>query len=147
MTIVKHRPHGALSAPFNDLFGGFFGRDLAQLYGSDDHFRSAPRANIVESKDGFKLELLAPGYGKEDLKLNVEDDTLTISGERKQEDLRESERWTRREFSHTSFKRSFRLPENVKADAIQADLVNGVLTVSLPKTEESRPKSLSINIG
>lgn len=147
MTIVKHRPNGALVAPFQDLFGGFFGRDIAQLYGSDDLYRSMPRVNISEDKDGFRLQLLAPGLGKEDLKLNVEDRTLTISGEKKQEKLDENSRWTRREFSHSSFKRSFELPENVKVDAIKAEHQDGVLTVLLPKAEAAKPKSLSINVG
>lgn len=147
MTIVKHRPNGALVAPFNDLFSGFFGRDIAQFHGSDDLYRSMPRVNIAEDEDGFILQLLAPGLSKEDLKLNVEANTLTISAEKKQEKLDENSRWTRREFGHSSFKRSFHLPDNVKVDAIKAEHVDGVLTVTLPKAEESKPKNVTINIG
>lgn len=147
MTIVKHRPHGTLVTPFHDLFNGFFGRDIAQFQGSDDLYRSIPRVNIVEGADGFHLHLLAPGFAKEDLKLNVEDLTLTISAEKKQEGLEENARWTRREFGHSAFKRSFRLPDNVKVDAISAEHVNGVLHVTIPKAEESKPKSVTISIG
>ncbi|MBS1582500.1 MAG: Hsp20/alpha crystallin family protein [Bacteroidetes bacterium] len=133
--------------PFHDLFNGFFGRDIAQFQGSDDLYRSIPRVNIVEGADGFHLHLLAPGFTKEDLKLNVEDLTLTISAEKKQEGLEENARWTRREFGHSAFKRSFRLPDNVKVDAISAEHVNGVLHVTIPKAEESKPKSVTISIG
>src|SRR5262249_47186743 len=116
MTIVKHRPQASFVSPFDELFGGFFGRDLSHFVGSDELHRSHPPVNIVEGKDGFKLELLAPGYTKEDLKLNVENDMLTISAEKKSRTLDENERWTRREFGHSAFKRSFRLPDNVKVE-------------------------------
>ncbi|MFT3885223.1 MAG: Hsp20/alpha crystallin family protein [Flavobacteriales bacterium] len=147
MTIVKHRPQASFVSPFDELFSGFFGRDMSQFMGSDELHRSHPRVNIVEGKDGFKLDLLAPGYTKEDLKLNVENDMLTISAETKSRSLDETERWTRREFGHSAFKRSFRLPDNVSVDGITADHVNGVLSISIPKTEESKPKSRTISIG
>jgi len=147
MTIVKHRPQASFVSPFDELFGGFFGRDLGHFVGHDELHRSHPRVNIVEGKDGFKLELLAPGYSKDDLKLNVENDMLTISAEKKQSTLGENERWTRREFGFSAFKRSFRLPDNVSVEGITADHANGVLTISIPKTEDSKPKSRAISIN
>lgn len=146
MTIVKHRPMGSFVTPFDELVNGFFGRDLSHFVGSDDMHRSMPRVNIVDAKAGFKLELLAPGFTKDDLKLNVENDVLTISGEKKQQTLDEHERYTRREFGYTSFKRSFNLPENVDADRIKAEFNDGVLQVVLPKTEPSKPTIRSINV-
>ena len=145
MTIVKHRPLRSFT-PFDELVNGFFGRDLSHFIGSDDMQRSMPRVNIVESKENYKLELLAPGFRKEDLKLNVENDMLSISGEKQETALDENERFTRREFGHTSFKRSFTLPEQVDADRIKAEFVNGVLHVTIPRTEPAKPAVRAINV-
>lgn len=147
MTLVKHRPQGSLDTPFDELFNGFFGRDLSHFIGSDDMHRSGPRVNITESKGGFKLDMLAPGFRKEDMKMNVESDTLTISAEKKNETLVEGERYTRREFGFSAFKRSFRLPENVTTETIKAEFTNGVLSVSIPKTEPAKPAVREISIG
>lgn len=147
MTLVKHRPHNTLVTPFDEFFNGFFGRDLSHFVGSDDMHRSTPRVNITETKDGFKLDLLAPGFRKEDLKMNVENDTLTISAEKKNESLAEGERFTRREFGFSAFKRSFRLPENVTVDSIKAEFNNGVLTVGIPKSEPAKPAVREISIA
>ena len=147
MTIVKHRPQRSLVTPFDELFGGFFGRDLSHFIGSDDMQRSTPRVNITETKEGFKLDLLAPGFRKEDLKRNVENDTLTISAEKKNDTLAEGDRYTRREFGYSAFKRSFHLPENVAAENITAEFTNGVLSVSIPKTEPAKPAVREISIA
>ncbi len=155
MSIVKHRPQaspsrsfgGQLVSPFDELVNGFFGRDIAQFMGGDDLQRTAPSVNISERKDGFKLDLLAPGFTKEDMKLNVEDDVLTISAEKKHESLEENERWTRREYALNAFKRSFRLPENTKHEQIKAEFNNGVLSVNIPKAEPSKPATRQISIN
>lgn len=147
MTISKFRPHTGLTSPFDHFTGGFFGRDISHLLGHDDVHRSTPSVNILEREGSFELSLLAPGFNKEDLKLNVESDTLTISAEKKNEELKENERYTRREFRHSAFARSFRLPEAVSADKIVAEFTNGVLHVSIPKAEVSKPKSHEITIS
>ena len=144
MTTMKQR---AQDTPLHELINGFFGRDLSHFVGSDDMHRSTPRVNITESTDSFTLDLLAPGFRKEDIKLNVQDDTLTISAEKKNEALAEGERYTRREFGFSAFKRSFRLPENVKVDGIKAEFNNGVLNVSIPKAEPAKPSVREISIA
>lgn len=144
MTIAKYRPQSVL---FNDLVNEFFGRDISHFAGHDDVRRSIPSVNIIERENDFHLRMLAPGFSKEDLKLNVEKDMLTISADKKVEELKETERWTRREFGHSAFSRSFRLPEHVNVDGITADLQDGVLLVTIPKTELAKPKSRAINIG
>ena len=144
MTTMKQRAHGT---PFDELINGFFGRDLSHFVGSDDIQRSTPRVNITESKGGFTLDLLAPGYSKEDLKMNVEDSTLTISAEKKNQALAEGDRYTRREFDFSAFKRSFRLPETVTVDDIKAEFNNGVLSVSIPKTDPAKPAVREISIA
>jgi HSP20 family protein len=151
MTLVKHRPQGSLVSPFDGFFNGFFGRDITQLMGSDELFRNAPRVNISESKEGFNLDMLAPGFSKESIHMNVENDTLTMSGEvstdTENKDDATGTRYTRREFSYGSFKRSFKLPENVKAEDIKAEYVNGVLKVFIPKAEPVKPASTTIKIS
>lgn len=147
MTIMKHRPHGHIVAPFNELFNEYFGREFTHFLGSDDIQRNVPRVNIVERKDAFHLDLLAPGFSKEDLKLSFENDQLTISAEKKNEQLAEGERWTRREFGRSAFKRSFRLPENTSVEGIKAEYANGVLSVSIPKSEPVKPAAKEIAIG
>ncbi|MCB9166307.1 MAG: Hsp20/alpha crystallin family protein [Flavobacteriales bacterium] len=133
-------------SPFNELVNEFFGRDMGQFLGVDDLPASLPSVNIVERDKDYKLDLLAPGFGKQDLKVHVENNVLTISAEKKVEDLKENERFTRREFSHSSFSRGFRLPEGVEHDRIKAEYNEGVLSLMIPKVEEVKPASKQINI-
>lgn len=134
------------ASPVDRLASELFGRDISHFFGSDDHFTRSARVNIVERKDDFQVQVLAPGFTKEDLKLNIEGDNLTITGEHKASDLAEGDRYTRREFSAASFKRSFTLPKTVKADAVSATYEAGVLTVSIPKSEESKPVARMVEI-
>lgn len=144
MTITKYRP---ASSPFNGMMNEFFGRDIGHVLGSDDARRTMPAVNILERGHEFELSLNVPGYSKEELKLDVKDDVLTISADRKMEESKERERYTRREFMQSSFTRSFRLPEAINADGIQAEYRNGVLHVRIPKAEVAKPKQRSISIG
>lgn len=144
MTISKYRP---ANSPFNEMMNEFFGRDIGKVLGNDDARRALPAVNILERGNEFELRLTAPGYSKEDLKLNIEDDMLTISAERKMEELKEGERYTRREFQQSSFSRSFRLPESINADGILAEYRNGVLHVRIPKSEAVKSKTRNISIG
>lgn len=147
MTIAKYHPQAALASPISELFSGFFGRDIGQLLGQDEARLSIPAVNIVERATEFELHLMAPGYAKEELRINVEDDTLTLSANKQDEARKEDERYTRREFTQRSFSRSFRLPETVNAEAIKAEYVNGVLHVRIPKAEAVKPKAREITIG
>jgi HSP20 family protein len=146
MIITRPHPHTAQLGPFS----GFFPNravTLGRVYGSDDLPHSYPRANIMETASGYRLQLLALGFSKEELKLNVENDTLTISAEKKSTVLGENERYTRHEFAQEGLKRSFRLGEKANLDGISASHVDGVLTVTIPKKEESRPTAREIPIG
>jgi HSP20 family protein len=146
MTYLKTRSHVGPYQPFGGMLDQFFA-NIDQVHGRDELSRAFPRVNIVENNDAFKLELEAPGYTKDELKLNVENDVMTISAEQEQEDLKEDERFTRHEFSKRSFTRSFRLPELVQLDAITAEHLNGVLSVSIPKKAEVKPVVKEISIG
>lgn len=109
-----------------------------------------PAVNVKETENEFVLEVAAPGMKKEDIQLELDDQVLTISSEKKEEKETESEKekFTLREFSYSSFKRSFTLPESIDSSKIAADYTDGVLKIELPKREEAKvqPKRL-IEIG
>lgn len=146
MNYLRTRPYRGTLTPLSGLFENFLG-NLGEANWLNDMPDSLPRVNISEKEEGFQLELLAPGFRKEDLKLNMEKDMLTISAEQEQQEDAEDEHYTRREFSKRSFSRSFRLPEQVDADGIKAEHINGVLTVSLPKKRDVKPAVKQISIG
>lgn len=96
-----------------------------------------PAVNISENEKQYSLEVVAPGFSKEDFRLKVDDDVLSISAESRSEkqDGGGSEReYTRREYSYSSFTRSFHLPDNVRDDSIKANYKDGVLRIDLPKS-------------
>lgn len=146
MYYTKQHPFAKQQQPFNGMLERFFG-NIDQTQGSDDMPSANIRANILETKEGFQLELLAPGYTKDELKLNVEKDILTLSAEHKQSELQEGQRFTRREFALRPFKRSFQLPELTDLDNITAEHVNGVLTVNIPKKVEVKAAVKEISIA
>jgi HSP20 family protein len=100
-----------------------------------------PSVNIKEDVNGFDVELAAPGFDKGDFIIDLDKDTLTISTDKQVEnETKEGQRFTRREFSYQSFSRSFTLPTIVDGDKIAARYENGILRVSIPKKEEAKPK-------
>ena len=121
----------------DDLFDDLFNWNNRHVHNQRG---SSPSVNIKENEDGFSLEMATPGLQKEDLKIEVNNDILTISSERKEENKEEKENFSRREFSYQSFSRSFTLPETVNSDDIKAKYENGILNVSIPKKEEAKPK-------
>ena len=109
-----------------------------------------PAVNVKETPENFIVEMAAPGMKKEDFKVELNNNVLTISSEQKQEnEEKENDRYTRKEFSYQSFQRSFQLSrEAVDADNIQAKYENGVLHLTIPKREEVKQKpSRLINIS
>jgi HSP20 family protein len=109
--------------------------------GGIQNFNSTiPAVNIKESETDFKLELFAPGLNKEDFNIEIDQKTLSISSEKQTEFEENKEQYSRKEFSFTSFKRTFNLPETVNFDAIEANYENGILNLTLPKKEEALPK-------
>lgn len=99
-----------------------------------------PSVNIKEDNDGFEVEMAAPGLKKEDFKIELNGDLLTISSEKNEDDVKDEKRYTRREFSYQSFTRSFTLPNIADSGKINAKYHNGILTVEIPKKEEAKPK-------
>lgn len=101
---------------------------------------TVPPVNIRETENSYEVELSAPGKKKEDFNIEVDNDMLTISSEMNTENTTNDGKYTRREFSFSSFRRAFTLPETVKEDSIQASYEHGILKISLPKREEALPK-------
>jgi HSP20 family protein len=102
-----------------------------------------PAVNIKEDKEGFEVEMSAPGFEKSDFKIELNNNLLTISSEKKIEnETKEDQLFTRREFSYQSFMRSFSLPETIDSGKIVAKYENGILAISIPKKEEAKPKPL-----
>jgi HSP20 family protein len=101
---------------------------------------SLPAVNIREDEKAFYLELAVPGMDKRNLKIEVKDDVLTISAEQKEEKQDDLEGYKRREFSYSSFCRSFYLPEDVNGEKIGAAYRDGIVNVEIPKLEEEKKK-------
>jgi HSP20 family protein len=144
--------NGNLYNPMQGFFDDVFNRDLFDWNNSNFSRTDTtlPAVNIKETADNFEVEMAAPGMRKEDFKVELDGNLLTISSERKQEhEENEDQRYSRKEFSYQSFQRSFRLSkEVVDAENIQAKYENGVLHLLIPKREEVKPKpARMINIS
>lgn len=99
--------------------------------------QSVPAVNITEYKNEYKVSLAVPGMKKSDFKIDIEDNMLTISSEKEENKEEKDKKFTRKEYSYSSFSRSFSLPENIKKDDIEAKYEDGVLNITLPRKAES----------
>jgi len=139
-----------------DPFFNFVGirEHLNRLYEADAHGRCdksalttwAPAVDIYETENELVLKADLPDINEKDLDVRVENNTLTIHGERKFDQKVKEGGYLRTERSYGSFSRSFSLPNTVNTDAIEAEYKNGVLTVELPKRAESKPKQVKVNV-
>lgn len=123
-------------SPFNPVLSDFFGSNFL----NDSEWNSSPAVNIAEDKNGFKIEVAAPGFSKEDFRINVEKRVLEIASEKESISESKDEKVHRKEFYYSNFKRTFSLPEHVDTEKIGASYNNGILTVSIPKKEEAKDK-------
>jgi len=127
------------------LFDRFFETDLFDW--SNRNYSNTnttlPSVNIKEDHEGFEVEMAAPGFAKNDFKIELNNDLLTISSEKKLEnEIKEGQRFSKREFSYQSFSRTFTLPNTADSEKINAKYENGILKVAIPKKEEAKPKPL-----
>ena len=139
MSLVKRidRQPFTLDEFFNtDWFGGTSSVNRIGL--------NTPAVNVQETEDAFHIELAAPGLTKEDFNIELDNDTLSISSEIKDESNEENDQYTRREFSYQTFRRSFNLPDTINSAEVNATYENGVLKINLAKKEEAKiqPKRL-----
>lgn len=148
MTLIKTKSNGEETKSLPRLFESFFSEDLPSLLSPFTRRNNIPPVNIKELNDSFSIDLAAPGMKKEDFKISVENNQLGIAVERPKEQVQENEAYSRREFDYNSFCRYFTLPDSVNAENINARYENGVLRITLPKTEESKakgPKQINIS--
>lgn len=131
------------------FFEDFFNKPLLDLFdgGFPSRTMNVPAVNITERKDDYMVSMAAPGLKKEDFKINVEGNMLTISSEKEEENEEKDERYTRQEYSYSSFERSFTLPNEVNKDKIDAHYQDGVLELVLPKKEEAKKTAISKKIA
>jgi len=125
---------------FPSFFDDFFGRDW--FFDNDLNSKGTlPSVNIKENEDGYAVEMAAPGMNKKDFKIEIDNNTLTISYEKetKSENDR-NDKFTRREFNYQSFSRSFTLPNTVEAEKIEAKYNEGILSLRIPKKDEAKQK-------
>lgn len=107
----------------------------------------APLVDVIEDEKEYLVKAELPEVKKDDVKITVQDEVLTVSGERTQEKEEKGKKFHRIERAYGSFSRSFTLPEDADASKIAADFKNGVLTVHLPKSERAKPKSIEVKIS
>ncbi len=132
--LMKPEP---FSSDFNRLFNTLFDESRAQ--------RWVPAMDLVEADDHFLLRADLPGLGEEDVSIEIHDNTLTISGERKSEYEKRERGWYRVERATGRFSRSLSLPEGIDPDAVTASFDKGVLEVRIPKPEAKKPRRITIN--
>lgn len=146
MTFLMKRGEGhrTLRSEMDRLFDEFFGITPARPEGAGTMW--APAVDVCEDADNFYVSAELPGMKKEDIDLEVENNVLTIKGERKFEKKEEGESFHFVERSYGSFYRSFTLPKNVSGDDIKAEYKDGMLKVTLPKIEEVKPKKIEIRM-
>src|SRR5690349_9303530 len=142
MTITKR--NGNLLNHLPTFFDDFFNRDVFNWNNSNfsDTNTTIPAVNIKETADNYEVQVAAPGMTKDDFKVELDGNSLTISSEKSQQnEQKEGERFSRKEFSYQSFQRTFNLQKDVvDIDKIQARYDNGILHLMIPKKEEVKQK-------
>lgn len=134
--------------PMSSIMKNFFDNDSFFGHYMDKWWDTAqPAMNIAETDAAYTVDIVVPGFNKEDINIDVDNDILTISAEAKQETSEEKKEYTRKEYNFSSFSHSFHLPDNVKDDSITAEYKDGVLKLSMPKTDKQITASKKIAIS
>jgi HSP20 family protein len=144
MTLVKFKKDNgsALMPGVNDIFESIFN----DTFFSDRMVSRVPAVNIAESENSFHVELAAPGLKKQDFKLNLDGKQLSISVEQTTQRKDEQKNYNKKEFSYSSFVRSFTMPESADDSAIDAVYTDGILRIDIPKREEAKAVRRQIEI-
>jgi len=132
MSIIRYNTNDFVPTSFSNLVDKFFNDSLARSGGS----AFVPKVDIVENPDSFEIHLAVPGLNKEDFKIELNDNYLTVSGERKFVTEKKERTYHTIETQYGSFNRSFSLPDNVDATKINAKYNNGILELTIPKDEK-----------
>ena len=140
MSLVRYNNRREfLPSNFSNLFDLFFNDSFDRTRSID---RFVPSVDVAENDKSFEVQLAAPGMKKEDFKIELNENNLVITGERKFENEKNEKNFRRVETQYGAFSRSFRLPENVNIDQIKAVYKNGILNLEIPKVEKPETKTL-----
>src|SRR6201989_2981198 len=144
MTLVKFNngQKNAVNPWFNDVFESLINDSRL----NDRFVTKTPAVNISETENEFHIELAAPGLKKEDFKINLDKNVLSVSADKKVENVEEGKKFSKREYSYNSFTRSFTLPEVADAGKIEAEYTDGVLKLNVAKKEEAKIQSREIAV-
>ncbi len=142
MTLARWNPRRSLVSLPNEI-DRFFG-DMGLGFENFDKVWN-PNIDISESEEVFEVVAEIPGMSKEDIKISIKENVLTLTGEKKQEEKTDKKNFHRAERMYGQFQRSFQLPNTVKSDDIKAKYENGVLNITIPKAEEVKPKEISVS--
>jgi HSP20 family protein len=144
MTLVKfnngHKNH-VVNPFFSDVYNLLNDSALGEKFAN-----RIPAVNIAETENEFEVELAVPGLKKEDFKINLEKNVLTVSAEKKAEEVNENKKYSKREYSYSSFTRSFTLPQSADQNKIEADYTDGILKFTIAKKEEAKIVTREITI-
>ena len=147
MSIVRYDPFRDLRT-LQEEVNRLFSTNLTRAFGDDEGIARgawAPSVDIYENKDQIVLEAELPGMNQEDFDLSIENNVITLRGERKFEKADETDNYHRVERSYGAFTRSFTLPQTVSAEGAVAEYNNGVLRVTLPKREETKARRIQVS--
>jgi HSP20 family protein len=145
MTLVKfnngQRKH-TVGPRFIDVFESIFKEQHANATTA----LRTPAVNIAESENGFDIELAVPGLKKDEIKINLDKNLLTVSAEAKKEEVAEGKKYNKKEFNFSSFSRTFTLPETVDYKKIEAEYIDGILKLTVAKIEEAKVQAREIAV-
>src|ERR1700759_5108444 len=145
MTLVKFA-NGQKNHAVNPFFSDVFDSILNDSFLSDKLSSRVPAVNISETENEFHIELAAPGLSKEDFKINLDKNVLSVSADKKAENVEEGKKYSKKEYAYNSFVRSFTLPESADHGKINAEYTDGVLKLSVTKKEEAKFQSREIAV-
>lgn len=137
------KSNGSLFPAIPSLLDDLFGRDWldSTMAGWRTSGSTMPAVNVQETNDDFTIEVAAPGMARDNFRIELNDNVLTISSQREDSHEEKDGNYTRREFSYQTFQRSFTLPQSgVKGEEIKAKYVDGILRITIPKTEDAKKK-------
>jgi len=148
MSLVRWEPFSGADEIFNRMGPSLFGRwpRVSLPANAETRFEWSPSTDVSETEKEYLIRTELPAVKKEDVRVTVDQGTITIEGERKQQKEDKNERFHRVESFHGSFSRSFSLPENADADAIRCESKDGILVVHIPKVGNAAPKAKQIKV-
>ena len=146
MKLAKKTNGRRVSPSFRSILDDFWGPDFFEPRWVRTPFINTPAVNIKDNEGDFIVEVAAPGLTKDDFKVSIENNILSISCEKEEKKEEKDENYTREEFNYSAFSRSFSLPENIDTDSVEAMYREGVLTLTLKKLEIETPTSKTIAI-